>query len=226
MRAPTTTLAPARQRAVAAAEAREERRFLHVGGVRVPLIEGARRHFEQPPGLGAFEGRGVFLAEQLGPQRRRGQGGHLVGRRPQVAQVHRPPVGPRAQRVVRQVDVDGPGEGERHHQRRRGQIVGPHQRVDARLEVAVAAQDRRHDQPVVLDGPGQVVGQRPAVADAGGAAVADRGEAEGFERLEQARVGQIAGDRPRARRQAGAHPAVWASDPAPPRSGPAARPPA
>ena len=77
-----------------------------------------------------------------------------------------------------EVDVDAAGEGVGDDQRRRGEIVGLDLRVDAALEVAVAAEHGGDDEVVRLDGLGDGVGQRAAVADAGGAAVADQVEAE------------------------------------------------
>ena len=56
--------------------------------------------------------------------------------------------------VVRSMSTR-PGERERDHQRRRGEVAGPHQGMDAALEVAVARQDRGDHQVVVLDRPGR-----------------------------------------------------------------------
>src|SRR5256885_16079160 len=50
--------------------------------------------------------------------------------------------------------------------------------------------------------------QRPAVADTGGAAVADGVEAKLLEVAEQSRAVQIVGHHPGARRQAGLHPGL------------------
>jgi hypothetical protein len=58
---------------------------------------------------------------------------------------------PLAQRLAGQVDVDPPGQGEGHDQRRRHEEVGLDALVDARLEVAVAGEDRGGDQVVLRD---------------------------------------------------------------------------
>src|SRR4028119_423357 len=63
-------------------------------------------------------------------------------------------------------------------ERRRGMVVGPHVRFDAPLEVAVAREDGGHDEVVLLDGGGDLLRQRPGVADACRAAVADHVEPE------------------------------------------------
>ena len=55
------------------------------------------------------------------------------------------------ERLAPQVDVHGPGQRVRHHQRRRGQVVHLHVRVDPALEVPVAGQHRDDRQVVVGD---------------------------------------------------------------------------
>ena len=76
----------------------------------------------------------------------------LVRRRPDVGEEDRGAVAADAERLARQVDVDPAGEGERHDQRRRGEVAGAGERMDPALEVAVARQDRGHDEVVRLDG--------------------------------------------------------------------------
>ena len=85
---------------------------------------------------------------------------------------------PVPERLGRQVDRHLARQRVGHDERRRRQVVGAHRLLDATFEVAVAAQDRCHHQILRLDFRRDVVGQRPAVADAGGAAVADQVEAE------------------------------------------------
>ena len=87
----------------------------------------------------------------------------------------------------REVDVDPPGQRERDDERRRGEVAGPDERVDPALEVAVARQDGGRDELVGLDRPGDRLVERAGVADAGRAAVAGQGEAEGRERRRSAR---------------------------------------
>ena len=92
------------------------------------------------------------------------------------------------------------------HQRRRGQVVRAHVGVHAALEVAVAGDHRGADQPVVLDRIDDRVVQRAGVADAGGAAIAHRFEADRIEVLGQAGLVEIFGDHLRAGRERGLHP--------------------
>ncbi len=75
-----------------------------------------------------------------------------------------------------------PGERVGDDERRRCQVIGAHLRMDAALEVTVAGQYRGDDQVVLGDRERDVFGQRPAVADARRAAVADEVEAERVER--------------------------------------------
>ena len=91
-------------------------------------------------------------------------------------------------------------------QRRRGEIVGARLRIDAALEVAVAGEHRGDDEILVVDGVGDLLGQRAGVADAGGAAVADEVEAERVEIVLQAGLVEIVGDDLRARRERCLHP--------------------
>jgi len=69
-------------------------------------------------------------------------------------------------------------DGERNHQRRRHQEVRLDALVDARLEVAIAGEDAGGDQIMLVHQLLDVRLERARVADAGGAAVTHRGEAE------------------------------------------------
>ena len=103
---------------------------------------------------------------------------------------------------MRQVDVGRPGEGIGHDERRAGEVVGFHLRVNPALKVAVAREDRRHDEISLGDRVRHGIGQRTAVADAGRAAVADRVEPEGVQRLIESRLGEVFGDNAAPRREA------------------------
>ena len=121
---------------------------------------------------------------------------------PQVAQEDRVPVRILSDRIAGEVDVDRARQRKRDHQWRRRQVGRSDLRVDAGFEVSVAAEDRRDDQAVVLDGLGHGVRKRPAVADARRAAVADDVELQRLEIREQTGPHEIVGDDARARRQA------------------------
>jgi hypothetical protein len=96
---------------------------------------------------------------------------------PNVPQVDRLAIRVLAQRLAVQVDVDGAGKGVSDDQRRRREVLGADHRVDATLEVAVAAQDGGGDQIVLLHRGADGLQHQAAVADAGGAAVTDKVEA-------------------------------------------------
>src|SRR5260370_569500 len=87
-------------------------------------------------------------------------------------------------RLGEQVDGHRPRQGVGDDERRRGEVGETHEGVDAPLEVAIAREHRRRDEAALGDGPGDRLWQRPAVADAGRAAVADEVEAERLEVLE------------------------------------------
>ena len=87
--------------------------------------------------------------------------------------------------LAREIDLHRARERIGDDQRRRGEIVGAHVRIDAALEVAVARQHRGGDQIVLADRRGNLRRERAGIADAGRAAEADDVEAELVERLLQ-----------------------------------------
>jgi len=92
-------------------------------------------------------------------------------RRPDVAQKDRLSARVLAYRLVVQVDVHPTGEGVRHNERRRRQVIRSDFRLDPAFEIAVAAQDSGNNQVVLFNRLGDRGGQRAAVADQVRAAV-------------------------------------------------------
>ena len=78
-----------------------------------------------------------------------------------------------AERFGGEVHVHAAGERVGNDERRRREIVRANERVDAAFEIAIAAEDGDGDEIIFLDGGADRVWKRAAVADAGGAAVAD-----------------------------------------------------
>ena len=137
--------------------------------------------------------------------------GSPPGSPPSSARCHggrRRPVPVGAERLGREVDVHLAGERVRHDERRRGEVVHLHLRVDAPLEVAVPREDGRDDEVGPLHGLGDRLGKRAGVADAGRAAVADEVEAERLEVGHEARVLEVVRDDLRAGRERGLHPGL------------------
>ena len=66
--------------------------------------------------------------------------------------------------------------------------------MDASLEIPVARKHRRDNQFVLLDGAAHRFRERPRVADAGGAAIADDVETERLQIRQQTGLRQIPGD--------------------------------
>jgi hypothetical protein len=93
-------------------------------------------------------------------------------------------------------------------ERGRREIVGAHLLLDAPLEVAVAAQHRRHDQLASLDLRRHLVGQRTAVPDARRTAVANEIEPEPIEIQVETGFLEVVGNDLRPGRQAGLHPGL------------------
>ena len=132
--------------------------------------------------------------------------GDLLRRRPDVAEMDRVAVLVVAERLVDEVDLQRAGERIGDHQRRRGEVVGAHVRIDAALEIAVAREHRRRDQVARADRRRDRFGQRAGIADAGGAAEADEVEAELVEIGLQPGLRQIFADHLAARRERRLHP--------------------
>lgn len=123
-------------------------------------------------------------------------------RRPDVFQVNRLVLLIVTDRLVRQVDIDRTGDCVGNDERRRSQVVGFHLRVNAAFKVPVTGQYGGYRHIVVGDRFADFVRKRTGVPDASRAAVTGNVEAERFERLDQARFGQVLGDNQGARRQA------------------------
>ena len=160
----------------------------------VPREGVARRRRQGAPVLVAGEDVGVARGEHVGVDR-------TVDRwsapRPATARCRAGRPGcrrRRAERVGRDVDVHGARERVGDDQRRRREVVHLDVGVDAALEVAVAREHRHDGEVVVVDGGADLLRQRPGVADAGGAAVADEVEAQLLEVGRQARLVVVVGD--------------------------------
>ena len=152
----------------------EVRRLADVGRLRVPLEGLALGRGQRAPALVAREDVRVVLGEHLLGDRAVDRRLDVAGRRPDVAQVDLAAVGRGAQRLGLEVEVHRAGEPVGDHERRAGQVVHLDVRVDPALEVPVARQHGDHGEVALVDPGRDLLGQRPGVADAGGAAVADQ----------------------------------------------------
>ena len=183
-----------------AADVVEERRVLDVGGGVLPGIGGGLGHCDGLPLCIAGEHFGILLVEHAGVDIGDRLGDLLLAG-PDIAQVHGLAVLAGAQGVLGQVHAHAAGQRVGDHQGRRGQPVGLDQRMHPPLEVAVARQHRSDGQVGAADGFLDGIVQRPGVADAGGAAVADQVEAELVQVRCQSCGLEVIGDHLRARRQ-------------------------
>ncbi len=174
----------------------EEGRLADVTGCVLPGIQVPSRNRDGIPGLIGGKGGAILFAEHLRIQAGVNRLVHFPGRRPEVPEIDRLPGGVTAQRFRLKVDIHRPGQSIGHHQRRRGQVVGPNLRVDAPFEVPVPGEHRGGHQVILADGFGHGLRQRAAVADAGGAAVTHRLETEFSQGRQQTGRLQVAGDHP------------------------------
>jgi hypothetical protein len=173
------------------------------GGCRTYVDDGSHakislRDVERAPGLVAREDIAVGRCEVLRPHGARDRLADLLCGRPDVAQEDVVTVHVGADRLGLEVDVHPAGQRVGDDKRRRREVVRLHLGMDARLEVAVAREDRADDEVAVGDRDGDLLRERSRVADAGRAAVADRVEAEAIEILLQSRLLVVARDDLRA----------------------------
>ena len=184
----------------------EVRRPADVRRVGIPLEQRAFRHRQLPPRGVAGEHVGVRAGEHLAAHRLRDRLLDLLRGRPDVAQVDVVPVPVLPERLVHQVDVHASCQRVRDHERRRSEVVRLHLRMDARLEVPVAAQHRADDEVALVHGLRDLLGQRAGVPDARRAAVPDRLEAECVEVFRKSSLLVILGHDLRARSERRLHP--------------------
>ena len=65
------------------------------------------------------------------------------------------------ERFARQVEVHAAGQGVGDDEGRRGEVVGLHLGMDARLEVAVPGEDGADDEVALVHGRGDLAGSGP-----------------------------------------------------------------
>ena len=148
-------------------------RQLDVGGTGFPFIKVAFRDGHALPAGVAFEDFAVFLAILFGGDGGADGGFHFLRGGPDFAQIDRLAGFARAEWLGGEIQIHAAGEGVGNNERRRREIVGANERVDAAFKIAIAAEDGDGEEIIFLDGGADGVRQRAAVADAGGAAVAD-----------------------------------------------------
>ena len=151
----------------------EIRRELNVGRVFAPAEKRAARRRNVFPLRRRVVERSVALREHF---RTHGGGDRRVdfrARRPNVAEEDGSAVRSRAERLFFQIDVDAPRQREGDDERRRHQEIRFHERMNARLEIAVAGKHARRDEIAFADRGLDFRRERPGIADAGRAAVAD-----------------------------------------------------
>ncbi|MND95340.1 hypothetical protein D3C80_875940 [compost metagenome] len=188
-----------------AADVVEERRMLDVSRVVLPDIGRRLRNLDRLPLFVTGKHFGVLLVEHGGVDLIHGVGNFLAAW-PDVPQVHRFAVLAIAQRLAAEVGAHRAGQRIGHHQRRGGQPVGFHQWMHPAFEVAIAREHGGHGEVGLLDGFLDGLRQRPGVADASGAAIADQGKAQFIEVLGQAGRLVVVGDHFRAGGQRALHP--------------------
>ena len=181
-------------------------RVLDIGGSGRPVVGVAAGHLDRPPAVIAAEHVGIARTEHVAVDMKVDKTADLVVRRPDVGEEHVLAVLGLADGRLDHVVADRAHQRIGDHQRRRSEIVGAAIGRDAALEIAVARKDRRSDQVIVVDRLADRLGQRPRIADAGGAAIADQVEAKRIQVFAKATGIQIIGHHLAARRKAGLDP--------------------
>ena len=115
--------------------------------------ELALRDREAAPGVVAGEDVGVGRPEHLLADRSRDRLAYLLGRGPEVCEEHVFAVGAHSDRLGHEIEIHAAGERVGDHERRRGEVVRLHLRVDSGLEVAVAGEHRADDQVALATAP-------------------------------------------------------------------------
>ena len=184
----------------------EIRRKFDIGRFRIPLVNVALRNGHGLPVRVALEDFAVLPA--ILRRRNRSANGRFdfLRRRPDISQIDRLAGGIIAERFARQVHIHAARKRVGDDERRRGQIIRANQRMNAALEIAVAAQDRDGNQIVVLDGRADSIRQRTAIADAGRTSVADQMKIQFLQIRCQTRRLQVIGHDFRTGRKAGFDP--------------------
>ncbi len=138
----------------------EVRRVLHVGRTVVPGIGETALDRDLAPGRIALEHIGVLLLEHLPGDALADHRIDLAAGRPDVLEEDLLALLVEAERLLGEVDIHRAGDRISHHQRRRGEIVGPHVGVDAALEIPIARKHRRGNEIVLVDRLGNLLRQR------------------------------------------------------------------
>src|SRR5207237_349261 len=97
----------------------------------------------------------------------------------------------RAKRLSLELDIHLSRKRVCHDERRRCEIVCPHQGIDSTFEIAISTQNSGHNQPIVSYCGGNGIWKRTAVADAGRAPVADKVELQLLQIGHQSRLFQV-----------------------------------
>ena len=181
-------------------------RVAHVRALVIPGVAVAFGHGNGVPGGIAREHARVALLEHGGVDAASDGSGHFLRARPDVLQVDRLAIAPRAERLGGDVLVQRTRQRVSHHERRRSEEVHLYFRVHPAFEVAVARQHRSGDDVTSLHGFRDFRLQWTAVADAGSAAVTHSEEADLLEFAEQTRLGEVVRYDARAGSEAGFHP--------------------
>ena len=173
---------------------------------RAPLIGFRSRHVDRLPVLVALVDIGIARPEHRAIQRPCHDVRHFGIGWPDVLQIDIDAIGAGADRGGGEILDHRALQRIGHHQRRAGEEIGAHVGADAAFEIAVARNHRGGDQPVLVDRFADRFGERPRIADARGAAIADEVEADVVEVVLQPGLDQVVGDHLAPRRERGLDP--------------------
>ena len=153
-----------------------------------------RRRLDGSPALVTREHRCV----PVGVHGRGDRGAHhiddLLVARPKVGEGDVRSVGGLRDGFGERIEVHGPGQGVRHHERRRGEVVEADLVVHPPFEVAVAGKHGRNRQGTLFHRLRHTRQQRSGVADASRASESDKIKTKCLERLEQIRALKVVHD--------------------------------
>src|SRR5699024_10729643 len=136
----------------------EVRGFAYVCRLRIPSEGRTFRRGQRLPPFVTLEAVVVARGEHVLGDRRGDDLLDLLLGGPDVGEVDVVAVRILAECVLREIEVHRARECVGDHQRRRGQVVHLHVRIDPALEVAVTGQYRHGGEIVLLNGVGDVLG--------------------------------------------------------------------
>mmetsp|Transcript_414 Transcript_414/g.472 ORF Transcript_414/g.472 Transcript_414/m.472 type:complete len:317 (-) Transcript_414:86-1036(-) len=156
----------------------EERRIVNIGGALLPLVQFTSGSFQSVPSLGTLGDLAINFGKHFRSDDSTGDSGDFFSGRPDIAQEDRVTGGVVTQGLGFEIDVNSSSQGVGDNQRRRGQVVGPGERMNSTFEVSVSGQNSGRNQIGFGQSGGNFFIEITTVSNAGHATITGNGETE------------------------------------------------